>query len=306
MHRLNLPSVLFFRDVALNRDPPSFDIHSRMSPTNNNTNEPAPNKPGPHAPPDPADQLAHELANLLDGSLRHLGLAINTLKDSEPAETNPPAPGRNTHGPADADAILTRLQTTDRAMRQMASLIHTWMKRAPKPNDLFDQSQTLSQMLDQTIQLHDLSAAQQGIELSLTLGQDAADIPAGPIFPIVANALRNSIEAITDADPQSIPGPHWIDITVALESDQIRLTVSDNGPGPDPSIYDGDGLVCPGITTKPLGHGLGLTLSQQIASSLQGTLKLTARPPRGAQLTMRCPLTSLTQHSLTTHPADAT
>ncbi len=304
MHRPNLLNVLRFRDVALNRDPPWFDIPNRMSHTNHNTDRPGPGPQRPHAPPSPADQLAHELANLLDGSLRHLGIAINTLREDTP--TKPGRPGSEKAPQDTPQALLARLQTTDRAMRQMASLIHAWMKYAPKPREMFDQSQTLTQMLDQAIELHQPSAAHHEIELSLTLGIDVAEIPAGPIFPIVANALRNSIEAIAEADPPSIPGPHWIDITAWLQAEQLHLTVSDNGPGPAPSVHDAQGRLRLGQTTKPHGHGLGLTLSDQIARSLDGTLELSPRPPRGAQLTLRCPLTSLTPHGQIIHPADAT
>jgi len=278
-----------------------------MSPTNNNTHGSDADKPGPHAPTDPADQLAHELANLLDGSLRHLGIVINTLRETDPPDPDHPETDHaDPATPGTPQAILARLKTTDKAMRQMVTLIHAWMKKAPQPREMFDQSQTLKQMLEQVIQLHRPAATSLGIELSLTLGEDAADIPTGPIFPIAANALRNSIEAIADADIQSIPGPLWIDVNASLEIDQVRLTVSDNGPGPDPSMCDPRGQLRFGRSTKPHGHGLGLTLSQQIAHSLQGSLELIPRPPRGAQLTLRCPLTSLSPHSQSTHPADAT
>ncbi len=306
MHRLNQFSVLRFRDVALNRSRPMFDIPSRMSHINNNTNGPAPREPGSHAPPDPADQLAHELANLLDGSLRHLGLAINTLRETDPT----PAPTHS--GPAShsdaaaADAVLSRLQTTDRAMRQMASLIHAWMKRAPQPREMFDQSQTLRQTLEQVIQLHHPSATRHEIELCMTLGDDTAGLPSGPIFPIVANALRNSIEAIADADPQAAPRPHRIDIAVVLEADQLCLTVSDNGPGLNPSMCDAQGQLRFGRSTKVNGHGLGLPLCQQIAADLKGTLELTSRQPHGTQLTLRCPVASLTTSDSQTHPVPDT
>lgn len=300
--------MLRFRDVALNRDRPLFDIHNRMSPTNNNTSGPDPRHQGPHAPPpDPADQLAHELANLLDGSLRHLGIAIDILQETDPPDLDPPDLDPTAGDPADPDALLARLQTTDRAMRQMVSLIHAWMKRAPQPREMFDQSQTLRQTLEQVIHLHRPSASRHGIELCLSLGDGAADLPAGPIFPILANALRNSIEAIADADPKATPDPHRIDIAAALDADQLRLTVSDNGPGLDPSMYDAQGRLLLGRSTKTDGHGLGLPLSQQIAASLHGTFELTPRQPHGAKMTLRCPLTSLTapDHQ-TPHTPDTT
>jgi signal transduction histidine kinase len=269
-----------------------------MSHTNNNTTKSETSNPVSNAPTDPADQLAHELANLLDGSLRHLGIAIDTLQETDPHESDTPSE-HPASDPTDPQAIITRLQTTDRAMRQMSSLIHAWMKKAPKPREMFEQSQTLRQTLDQVIKLHQPSAIRHEIEICLTLGDGAADIPSGPMFPIVANALRNSIESIADDDSQAKPEPHRIDINVTTSDGDLTLTVSDNGPGLDISLYDADGQLQLGRSTKTNGHGLGLPLCQQIAASLQGTLELTPRNPHGTQLTLRCPIASLTTTNTT-------
>jgi signal transduction histidine kinase len=259
-----------------------------MSPANHNTNTPNIEASGSDATPDPADQLAHELANLLDGSLRHLGIVIDTLRGAVSRELG------HADETADPDALLSRLQTTDRAMRQMVTLIHAWMKKESDPVEMFSQPQTLRQMLDEVIHLHRPAATRHGIELCLTLGDSVADMHAGPIFPIVANGLRNSIEAISDTHAQVTPGPYRIDIEVVISGDQLHLTVRDDGPGLDPSLIDAKGTARFGVSTKHDGHGLGLSLSQQIARSLNGSLQLSARQPRGAELILRCPLSSLT------------
>ena len=61
---------------------------------------------------DPA-RLAHELNNLLDGSLRHIGLAIRSLRTASQG------------GPTDPQA-LERLDTASAALRQRADRIHAW------------------------------------------------------------------------------------------------------------------------------------------------------------------------------------
>ncbi len=280
--------MLPFRDVPLNRGRQPFDIHNRMSPANNNTNKHGRGGSGSDTTPEPADQMAHELANLLDGSLRHLGIVIDTLRDSGKPGTHPIAES------ADPVALLARLQTTDRAMRQMVSLIHAWMKKAPGPMELFDRAQTLGQMLEEVVLLHEPAAKRYGIELYLSVDDTAGQLSAGPIFPIVANGLRNAIEAVSDSNSQTSPGPNQIQVVAGVVDEQLQLCVRDNGPGLAPSLIDAQGAVRTDVSTKGAGHGLGLTLSRQIARSLDGTLELTPRHPRGVELTLRCPVSSLT------------
>ncbi len=262
--------MLLFADAALNRPPSLIDIRSRMSPANNNTL--------PRDAPDPADQLAHELANLLDGSLRHLGLAIDTLSHAP-----------RSADPAEDDKTLQRLETTDRAMRQMASLIHAWMKSAPRPRDLFERSQTLGQTLEHAVEIHRPLADRHGITLALDISADAAPRPAGPVFPVIANAILNAIEAIAAAQADDAPARHRIDVTARAQAGHVNLMVEDDGPGLPPSMRDETGRLLVGRSTKPDGHGLGLTLSRQIALGLHGTLELTPRPGGGTRLTLRFP-----------------
>ena len=316
--------MLPFRDAPLNSGCQRFDISNRMSHTNNNAaaadsternNAPreslprAESKQHPDAMPPQqeshipgelpgelpgalelpgagAAQLAHELANLLDGSLRHLHLAIDTLS------RNPSAEQMQGSG-----NLLNRLQTTDTAMQQMASLIRAWMKAAPKPRELFEQSQTLKHALEQIIEIHRPAATEHSITLDLHMDDTAKQLPAGPVFPVIANAVINSIEAIAAMPPRDRYEQSQIFITARVELNNVYLIVTDNGPGLSPDMVDSRGQVRIGQTTKPQGHGLGLSLSQQVATSLAGSLTLKNNPKGGATLTLKYPVAGLTRNS---------
>lgn len=280
--------MLRFRDVALNRGRLLFDICTRMSLPNNNTNVQGPDGSGSSATPDAADQMAHELANLLDGSLRHLGIVIDTLREGVRLEL---VDAKEDTG---STALLSRLETTDRAMRQMVSLIHAWMRRVPDPIELFDRAQTLGQMLEEAVRLHGPSAKRYGIDLTLRVDDSAGGLSAGPIFPVVANGLRNAIEAISGAGERVASGAYVIETVATVFDGRLCLMVRDNGPGLDASLVDAGGVVRLGHTTKGGGHGLGLTLSRQIARSLDGTLEINARDTGGVELVLCCPVSSLT------------
>ncbi|MEO0588897.1 MAG: hypothetical protein AAF078_14815 [Planctomycetota bacterium] len=60
--------------------------------------------------------VAHELANLLDGSMRSLGLGLKKLDGSDGDERSAEA--------------LQQLRVADQAMKRMAALLRQWMGRS--------------------------------------------------------------------------------------------------------------------------------------------------------------------------------
>ena len=86
---------------------------------------------------DASAQLAHELANLLDGGLRQLGIAISSLGESS----------------LPSEELEQRLQTANTAMQHMAELIHRWMRQVQTPGGLFHQQRTLAESVDHAVRL---------------------------------------------------------------------------------------------------------------------------------------------------------
>jgi len=244
------------------------------------------NDAGPQAGSQPSAWIAHELVNLLDGSLRNLGLAMSNLQ-SKPAE-----PSQHTDG---ADP-LERLQLADHALRQMSALVRRWMDQAADVTPTHDTFQTLAQAVEQAVGLLADAAAQRGIDVYVSLSDEVSPIPAGAIYPILINALRNSIQAINgvpiNPDGQC-PTSGRIKIEGRLREGSIELEVRDDGPGLDDAMLDDQGRFKFGKTTKPDGHGIGLLLCRDIAAGLGGELILANHSPRGAVLTLRYPVKSL-------------
>ena len=229
-------------------------------------------------------RLAHELANLLDGSLRNVGLAISTLKtDVEHLNDND---------------VQHRLEIASTAMQQMALLIRRWMTRAHTPDRLHAQTKTLEQTIEHAIRLLTPAARMRHIDIQTQLNDNIKSLPAGPIYPIIANAVRNSIEAI-NTDTINRPGRAngTIKVTGELNQGTIILRVVDNGPGFDPTLLDANGTIRYGITTKDSGYGLGLSLTREIVERLDGHMcvGLPDEPSgyHGAEITVRFPVAKL-------------
>ncbi|MCC7204872.1 MAG: sensor histidine kinase [Phycisphaeraceae bacterium] len=253
------------------------------SPGRHGSGTASPSSPGGDRTPS-GDKLAHELANLLDGSLRNVGLVLSVLRKSD--------------GLADADGdgtddVLQRLQVTNEAMKQMAWLIRGWMDAIHQHQPLERDNRTLADAVVHAVQLLSAAAEMRQVHVRIDLEPRAAQLPAGSVYPVIANALRNSLEAI-DSEPIGAPQRGGvIEVQARVVDQDLLLSVTDDGPGLSTVVADDNGVFQTGKTTKPNGHGLGLELCREVAQSLGGSLTLENHRPRGARLTLRCPLASV-------------
>lgn len=101
----------------------------------------------------------------------------------------------------------------------------------------------------------------------------------------ISNLCRNALEACAEAEI----APRIV-IEGALDASprQLRLTVTDNGPGVDPSL--GDQIFRPFFTTRARGTGLGLALVQKIVVTHNGRVTVAANPIGGATFQVSLPL----------------
>lgn len=266
--------------------------------------------------PQPGDEarriqatFAHELANLLDGSLRNVALVMASLRQLE----HPAGPAAVKNQPQNlvsppSPEMVHRLETANTAMRQMAMMIQQLLatsSTALAPQSVASHLQaavdtfTLTQAADHVMQLLKPIADEQHVTLLLDIQPDAAQLPVGPLFPVIVNAVRNSLQAIgTLSDAPDAP-PFTIEVLAKITPDQqLLLIIQDNGPGLDPITLDPQGRFRFGTTTRAQGHGLGLPLARDIVHTLGGQLNITkpnhdtqhAAPLAGTQLTVHIPL----------------
>lgn len=241
---------------------------------------------GPIINPASAASFAHELANLLDASMRNLHLALSSLRDRYKADA------------ADSDPEpIIRLDTVSQAMRQMTDLLRNWMSQRIGTQQLHHQSYTLGQALDHAIRLNQPSADAIGAVLQVRISEEAAGLPAGPVYPVIDNAIRNSIDSL-HGGPGGPGGPGaagLIEIHGKVAGGSVELRVMDNGPGLDPKLLDEQGRFRFGLTTKSDGHGLGMSLSRNVARALKGRLELRNLAGHGATLEIHYPVAAVTE-----------
>ena len=222
------------------------------------------------------DRLLHELGNLLDGSLRNVGLAISKL--DEQADDSAPQP-----------AARECLRTADLSLQHMAGLLRQWMRTGSADvGTTYRNDATLQEITRHALRIMSPVADTHRIELTIDLAPQSLEFPAGKLYPVIINGLRNAVEAVGTGGV--------VTMTTELTEDQLEIRITDNGPGINPQLpRDADGLVQPGVTTKSHGQGLGLAISRDIVRALGGSIRLDNAQPEGTVLRIQLP---------TPHPND--
>lgn len=237
------------------------------------------------------ERLAHELNNLLDGSIRNVGLARRAIEGQG-----------SSAGGAGVDDIKRRLDTATFALERMADLVHASMQGGAQPLGSPHLTEaapiTIGEAATHAVEVARPEAQEYRVALAAEIEAAAAGIPAGPLYPVILNGVRNSLESIGRAGGIGrvvvqvrcgpAPDPHgdarrWVEIDIV-----------DDGEGP-PEEVDAGAVFEAGFTTKEAGSGLGLAVSRDLVKQAGGTIELRRRGDRhdsrrpGALLRIRYP-----------------
>jgi signal transduction histidine kinase len=130
----------------------------------------------------------------------------------------------------------------------------------------------LRALADDVATLHEGLARDRGQRITVE-GVGAAKVDPRKTRQVLINLLQNAL----DASPNGA--------TVAIRvCPGATIHIDDEGPGPDEAL--GERLFEAGVTTKPNGNGLGLTIARALARQQGGELTLTRRGPTGARATV--------------------
>jgi C4-dicarboxylate-specific signal transduction histidine kinase len=121
-------------------------------------------------------------------------------------------------------------------------------------------------MLDklETLVIH--SKENGGIKFSFQCSDPAMTLLADEqmLTQVMLNLVKNAVQALeATVDP-------LIEISASRSETEIRLTVSDNGPGIPQEIADE--IFLPFFTTREKGTGVGLSYSRQVMMLNGGTI----------------------------------
>lgn len=137
----------------------------------------------------------------------------------------------------------------------------------------------LRPLCDEVAALHEGVCGARGVRLEVQ-GAGRATVDPRKTRQVLINLVQNALDAA--------PAGSVVAMGVRAEADAVVLTVDDHGPGPDADLAGR--LFEAGVTTKPAGNGLGLTIARALARQQGGEVTLEPRPDGGARATLRLPL----------------
>lgn len=250
----------------------------------------------PSASPDAADHLttlAHELGNLLDGSMRWLGLIADSLTNTQDGKEAYDRLEITRDQILSVHSQLERMSgIVDIAMRGKATGIGS-----PLLND--GVAVSLGEAIDHAVDVVTPHARLYNIDITLDIDRRAGLTHAGPLYSVVLNGLQNAIESIarcSQAEDEEPPHGQILvsaKITEDLGQQWMELEIADDGHGL-PLSSDQEWPFRHGFTIKGEGGGVGLAVSRLLVHEAGGSIELLPREDRrgmdreGAVLRIRC------------------
>lgn len=266
----------------------------------------------PHGQPDisEADRLAHEMNNLLDGSMKSIELALYRLRASELSP--------------DQQKAVERLESADAILGRMAGLVENLSASAGAAGalvgDVVDtrfglgtgaDRGTVDDALRHALASVPRALEERGVRLSARAGAELRALPAGLLYNVISNAVKNAAESIErrwqlagTPDGDGSGDSLTLELAAAKREGWLRLTVTDTGAGLDPAVLDGSGRLRKGVTSKTGGEltpvhagtrrrGVGLDVCRRVSETFGGQLTLIERDPRGVSFRFDFPRTAL-------------
>ena len=126
------------------------------------------------------------------------------------------------------------------------------------------------------------------VELACELAEDPPPVwgDADQLTQVAMNLIVNAEQAMAS---QAAPRKLSLSTLYDAETDEVCITVTDNGPGIPPELQKR--IFEPFFTTKDVGAGtgIGLAVSRGIVEAHKGEIKLNSAPDAGACFTVRLP-----------------
>jgi signal transduction histidine kinase len=124
------------------------------------------------------------------------------------------------------------------------------------------------------------------VSFDLDLGADVPEVSLDPgqIQQVLLNLFSNAADAMNaqgKGDPRIL-------VRSRLRGDEVELCVEDTGPGIPPD--DIRRIFEPSFTTKPEGHGFGLSTCYRIIQNHGGRIVAENGPRMGARFTVTVPI----------------
>lgn len=217
-------------------------------------------------------QLAAGIAHEIRNPLNYISLAIDHLKNEVLAQC-----------PARADQVSELADKIREEVRRANYMVLNFMNYG-RPLKLRRGLIRYDELLERTLQTLSDRLAEQQVRVVRQLEEDL------PPLLLDAELMRNCIANFITNAAQAMPGGGEILLGAALDSDRsgwLILTFRDQGNGI--AAEDLDKIFQPYFTTKDVGIGLGLAITERIVKEHGGEIEVESSYGEGTTFTVRLP-----------------
>lgn len=212
-----------------------------------------------------AKQVAHEIKNPLTPmrlSLQHLQYSISRGDDHI------------------EEKVKKTIALMIRQIDSLSAMAEEFSSFAKMPEPILENID-LKLVLTDAI---DLMEKEMGQPITLKIEADTIPVLADPhqLGRIFNNIFKNAIQAI----PEDRVGQIVVDVTMLKKS--VLLTISDNGKGIPPELFDK--IFSPNFSTKNSGMGLGLAITKKIIEQFNGRIQFKSEINVGTVFEIEIPL----------------
>jgi len=221
--------------------------------------------------------LTHEIMNSIT-PISSLSSTVNGLINDiiERAGANE----QNVEITEELQEISSALSTIQKRTEGLIQFVNTYryLTRIPTPNFTIFQ---VSRLLNNIYELHRAELEAHNIECTLIVEPPTLELSADEMLieQVLINLIKNSMHALEHRTNARIQLRAFLN-----RRGKITIQVVDNGPGILPEVLDK--IFIPFFSTKPLGSGIGLSLSRQIMRLHGGSLNAFSEPEKETIITL--------------------
>jgi K+-sensing histidine kinase KdpD len=204
--------------------------------------------------------ISHELNNPLDGVVRYINLALNTIEEG-------PARGY--------------LMEAKSGLIRIVNIVRSLLELSRRNKNLNPKMASVNDTLEHSIELAMNCVAHKTVDIKKNLHKDLPMIPDMGLESIFSNILKNAVDALGETGS--------IEVKTARNNGFIEISISDTGCGmPQEHI---NRIFEPFFTTKEMskGVGLGLAICDDIVKRYNGRIQVSSQMDKGTAFVIQLP-----------------
>ncbi len=198
------------------------------------------------------------IANMLVHEIRNRTIAFGSLLDFVKRRFTPFK---------DAD-FEDEFKHADKAVDALEHLSNTFAPLASRTFSRRKRPSILEEQIRECLELHKNNIRSKGIRCNVPDSTTEVAVDPGELDAIILNLLTNAIYWMSDVS--KIDRELTFLVTPIHDTDRVQVSVRDTGPGIEKEKLEE--IFWPGVTSKPGGIGMGLTVASEIVAAYKGQM----------------------------------